>query len=136
MAKRKLKDSIQVNGELPTDNLSNYQRRQVKPMSIEQVLGNDNGTSQYRFLNDPFDTDEYKAFLKKLLDSDFRKHAESFGAKYYDPADRPRIERRLIDDFEIHAARFRAPRNLHPSNKKMTPDSIKRLESIMAVGKN
>lgn len=139
MPKRKLKDSTQVNGELPPLPEPSPKPTSTatirKPRTMEELLGTEVGTSKYRFLKDPFDTDEYKGYLKKLLDSDFRTHAENFGLKYYDPADRARVERQLTEDFMSHAAKYRAPRNLHPSNKKIAPSVISEIQKIMAGGR-
>lgn len=123
--KSKLKELKSTHGALPFKQIN----------TLDELLGN-NGRSKYRYLNDPFDCQEYKNYLNKLQPSDLNAHAAEFGllGDTSDPSGRERLKNKLIAEFQLHAAKFKAPSNQNLDLEKAKNKDVS-LEQIMAAGK-
>lgn len=90
------------------DNLNQTHGKIEKPVTLEQVWGND-GKAKYGTL----DVEEYDNYLKGLVKSDLQAHAVKIGLVPVD--NRETLVKRLKQEFAKYVSQFKSRPNLNNS---------------------
>ncbi len=97
-----------------------------EPSNLSQLLGY-GGTSEYRFLTNPFDENEYEIYLKNLATADLAEHCQKFGLIHTD--NKKMTINKLLAEFQLHRSKY-SPRD----NSKAVVKDIS-VEKIMSAAK-
>lgn len=97
-----------------------------QPSGLDELLGY-KGISEYRFLNDPFDDQEYEKYLNNLATADLAEHCQKFGLIHTD--NKKMTINKLLAEFQLHRSRFR------PKDNVKTPLRDVTVEKIMSAAK-
>lgn len=95
-----------------------------QPTTLDQLMG-DTGRSKYRFLEDPFNVEEYETYLKSLVGTDLYNHAQEMG---FVPTDnRKLLIDKLIYEFKLNRSQYKFPAdaNTKVESVKNLPKQVK-----------
>ena len=114
--KSKLNTLSQTHGEIV----------QRQPSGLEELLGY-KGLSEYKFLTNPFDDQEYEKYLNNLATADLAEHCQKFGLIHTD--NKKMTINKLLGEFQLHRSRFSPKDNVQTPLKDIT------IEKIMSAAK-
>ena len=120
-AKKKIKSLKQTDGKLRKEDQSG----KPTPSTLAQLWGDETGLNKYGTV----DLDEYKGALKEMNVASLRTHAIEV-AHVVPGANRERLEKRLIAEFQKHVQSFLPVEDTRPTEKKPSKALLKIMEEV------